>query len=559
MASPGDKDQQAIALAEVLEKHLPEPVRLVLFTSKSAPLAKDQQRLLEEIVKLSKRLSLEVHDLDADREAAARHGVTRAPCTVVVGARDYGLRFSGVTGGYEAGSLIEAILMAGNARSGLDPTVEGWVRRIEQPTRIEVFVTLTCPYCPRMVHVALQMAVANEHVGAEMVESAEFAEQARSFGHRGVPFVVVNGRLALEGALAPEEAVLEIMRVAAPAAYEELEAEVRSHAGARRVTAPRPRHRYDTIVVGAGPAAMSAAIYAVRTGLDVLLVGDRLGGQVADTATVENWLGVQSVGGRDLALMFRAHVEHYALAELLHARVAAVERTDGGFVVRLEDGTEYQGRSVVYCAGKQYRTLGVPGEARFLGHGISFCATCDAPLFQGRRVLVVGGGNSAFTAARDLLPYAAQIDLVNILPDWQADAAVQEAVAGDPKVRLHPATRVTEFIGESELTGARLEPAAGGDPQQVPIDGAFLEIGLIPNSAPVASLVPLNPAGEIVVNRDQSTAVPGFFAAGDVTDEPQKQIVVAEGAGAKAGLAAYDYVMSARGGARRGRRPATES
>lgn len=553
MAGAGDTKQETVNLREFLRQHLPEPVKLLLFTAKSAPLAKDQQGLLEDIVKLSERLSLEVFDLDADKEIAGRHGVDRAPCTVVAGRRDYGVRFFGLTGGYELSSLIEALLMVSNARSGLGPRLEDWVGRIRTPTHIEVFVTLTCPNCPGIVHLAHQMAVANDNVRADMIEAAEFPERAKAYDLVGVPLVAVNGRLAFQGRLSPEEAVLEILRVAAPDAFEEIEAQLRAGAGASRVLAPQTPHLYDAIVVGAGPAAMAAAIYAVRKGLDVLLVGDRLGGQMADTATIENWPGARRVGGHDLAVMFRAHVEHYALAERLHARVAAVQRRDGTFFARLEDGTEYQGRTVIYCAGKQYRTLGVPGEARFLGRGIGFCATCDAPLYGKKRVMVVGGGNSAFSAARDLLPYAAEIHLVNTAPDWQADAVLQAEVSRQPQVRRHAATRVAEFLGETELTGARLESAQTGTAQTLPVDGVFLEVGLSPNSGPVASLVPVNPNGEIIVNRDQSTAVPGFFAAGDVTDEPEKQIVVAEGAGAKAGLAAAAYLAATgvplRGGA----------
>lgn len=544
MADAGDKERKTAGLEELLRQHLPGPVRLLLFTSRQAPFAAEQRRLLEELVKLSDRLSLETHDLEADAELARRHGVDKAPCTVVLGGRGAGLRFYGLTGGHELSSLLEALLMAGSARSGLPPMLEEWVRRIDAPTHVEVFVTLTCPLCPKMVRLAHQMATVNDQVRAEMVEAAEFPEAARAHGLAGVPLVVVNGRHAFHGLLPPEEAVLEIMRIAVPGVFEELEAELRAKAGARRVQPPRAEHRYDTIVVGAGPAALSAALYAARNGVDVLLVGDRLGGQVADTATVENWLGAISVGGHDLAVLFRAHVEHYALAEQLHVRVAAVERAGADFVVRLEDGKAYRGRSVVYCAGKQYRTLGVPGEARFLGRGIAFCATCDAPLFAGKRVLVVGGGNSAFTAARDLLPHAAEVHIANIAPDWQADAALREEVARHPKVRLHPATQVEEFLGKDALSGARIAPAGGGEAVELPVDGVFLEVGLTPNSGPVAALVPLNPRGEIVVDRDQSTAVPGFFAAGDVTDEPEKQIVVAEGAGAKAGLAAYRWLAA---------------
>lgn len=547
MTDAHDTGREVIGIAELLQQHLPEPVKLVLFTSSSAPTSRDQQQLLEEIVKLSSRLSLAVYDLDANQDLGRAYDVDKAPCTAIIGARDYGMRFYGVTAGHELSTLLEGMLLASNGRSGLGPALEAWVGRIGTSTRIEVFVTLTCPYCPRVVHVAYQMAIANDHVRADVVEVAEFPELARARGLGGVPLVVVNGRHAFHGLRSPEEVILEVLRIVSPDVFEEVETDLRSRAGERRVQAPVPGHVYDVLVVGAGPAAMSAAVYAVRKGLDLLLLGDRLGGQVADTETVENWLGVERIGGHDLAIMFRAHLEHYRLAEAFQVRVAAVERRGDVFVARVADGPEYRARAVIYCAGKQYRTLGVPGETRFLGHGIAFCATCDAPLFRGKRVVVIGGGNSAFTAARDLIPYAAEIHLVNVMPDWQADAILQSTISGNPKVRLHAATSVTEFLGERDLTGVRLASAEAGEPQELPADGVFLEIGLTPNSGPVAELAALNPQGEIVVNRDQSTSVPGFFAAGDVTDEPEKQIVVAEGAGAKAGLAAFNYLVATGG------------
>ena len=200
---------------------------------------------------------------------------------------------------------------------------------------------------------------------------------------------------------------------------------------------------------------------------------------------------------------------------------------------------------MVYCAGKRYRTLGLPSEQRFLGHGIAFCATCDAPLYRDKRVAVVGGGNSAFTAARDLLPFARRIHIINILDRFQADPVLLEKVRNSGHVSLYPATEVKEFLGKEHLTGIRLQSTDGKQRQDLQVEGVFLEIGLVPNAAPLTNLLDLNAHGEVPVQRDQSTAVPGLFAAGDVTDEPVKQMIVAAGAGAKAALAAYEYLASA--------------
>ncbi len=526
---------------------LARPVRLVMFTQEHAcgP-CREQRQLLEELAGLSGRITLEVHDLLADAALARSYRVSRVPVTAVVADQDPGIRFVGVTLGYEFGSLIQAITMVASGDSGLEPELERWASLITEPLHLEVMVTLTCPYCPRMVHLAHQLAIANPLIFSEMVDAAEFPDLAQRYRVSGVPRTVINERPAFEGALPAADAILEILKAASPGAYEQVDAQLRAARGERKVQPLDPSHRYDVLIVGAGPAALSAAIYAARKDLDVALIGDHPGGQITDTALVENWLGVPQVGGLDLAQAFREHAERHRVAQALHATVTRVDARDGAFAVTTADGASYRASAVIYAAGARYRSLGVPGESRFLGHGISFCATCDAPLLAGKRVAIVGGGNSAFTAARDLLPFAEEIHLINILPGWQADPVLVAQVTTDRRVALHPATEVREFLGGDRLEGVRLRATDGGDRFDLAIDGAFLEIGLTPAAGPVAHLLALTSAGEIPVGRDQGTAVPGLFAAGDVTDEPGKQIVTAAAAGAKAALAVDRYLLNHR-------------
>lgn len=436
--------------------------------------------------------------------------------------------------------------MVSSGESGLEPEPARWAGLISEPLHLEIMVTLTCPYCPRMVHLAHQLALASPLVFAEMVDAAEFPDLAQRYQVSGVPRTVINERPAFEGALPPADAILEILKVASPAAYEQVDAELRQARGERKVHPLGPGHRYDVLIVGAGPAAMTAAVYAARKNLDVAVIGDHPGGQVTDTALVENWPGIPQIAGPDLAEAFRGHAERHPVAQALHTTVTRVDTDGGAFSVTAADGTGYRAATVIYAAGARYRSLGVPGESRFLGHGISFCATCDAPLLRGKRVAIVGGGNSAFTAARDLLPFADEVHLVNILPAWQADPVLVTEVTADPRVTLHPATEVREFLGSSRLEGIRLQAADGASRFDLAIDGAFLEIGLTPAAGPVAHLLPLDASGEIPAGRDQSTAVPGLFAAGDVTDEPDKQIVTAAAAGARAALAAHRYLLDRR-------------
>ncbi|MGE0082647.1 MAG: FAD-dependent oxidoreductase [Thiohalomonadaceae bacterium] len=543
MAEYLDPDTKA-QVSEILAR-LPAPVRLVYFTQAQACGAcREQRELLEALAGLSGNVSLEVHDLVAEPEAARALGIDKVPATAMIGADgDVGIRFYGLTAGFEFASLIEAIARVAEGQSGLAPEVEALVRLIDVPVHLEVMVTLTCPFCPRAVHLAHQFALANPLIRADMVESAEFPHLVQRYGVHGVPRTVINGAYGFEGALPAGQAVMEILRAVKPEVYERLEAELRELRGERRVAAPSPDHLYQTAIVGAGPAALTAALYAARKGLDTVLIGERVGGQVADTATVENWPGVASIGGRELGEAFRRHAEVYPVAERLHVRVNRIERAEDRFLLHVDGGMRLQARTVVYCAGKQYRRLGVPGEERFLGRGVGFCATCDAPLYRDKRVAVVGGGNSAFTAVRDLLGFAREIHLIHIGERFTADATLQQEVMAAPRVTCHRSLRVLAFLGDERLTGVRVQSVDGSERFDIAVDGVFLEIGLTPNADPVRDLLALNPAGEIPVQRDQSTAMPGFFAAGDVTDEPEKQIVVAAGAGAKAALAAHRFLM----------------
>jgi len=535
-------DEKAQKKLQAVFENLKSPVKLILFTQKNAchP-CMEQQGILREVETLSDKITLEIRDMIDDALLAREYKVGKVPATIVLGKKDYGIRFYGITAGYEFTSLVEAIQMVSRGSSGLPHDIEPLLKMIDTPVHLEIMVTLTCPYCPQMVHVAHQLAMANENIRADMVESAEFPQLVQRYRVSGVPRTVINEQPAFEGALPPLDAVLGILKAVKPDVYNRIDEEMRQLRGERQVAEISTDRVYDILIVGAGPAAMSAAIYGIRKGLDIALIGDHVGGQITDTASIENWLGIPSISGEDITVQFRNHAERYALAERLNVKILSVERHSEGFAAKAADDKIYYSRSIVYCAGKEYRRLGVPGEQRFQGSGIAFCATCDAPLYLDKRVAVVGGGNSAFTAARDLLHYAREIHIINIQENFQADPVLIQAVTEATQVHLHPATYVKEFLGEDILSGIRLE-TADGSLIDLPVDGAFLEIGLEANTGPVRDLLPLNEMGEIPVNKDQSTTVPGFFAAGDVTDEPEKQIVVAAGAGAKAALAAARYV-----------------
>jgi alkyl hydroperoxide reductase subunit F len=544
-SDPDLPDEVATQARQQFER-LQEPVRLLFFTQPHACGACAEQReLLEALVALSDKLTLEVHPLDST--PATDHGIDKAPATVVRGETDPGIRFYGLTGGYEFGSLLEAIQLVSHGTAGLEPALATLAAAIRTPIHIEVLVTLACPYCPKMVHLAHQLAVASEQVRADMVDAGEFPQLVNRYDVHGVPLTVVNGRRGFEGALPAEQAILEILKSADPEAWEQLEAQLREAQGLRKAREADSSEVYDIIVVGAGPAGLSAALYAQRKGRQTVLIGRQAGGQINDTALVENYPGLVQIGGAELAQLMRQHVEAYPVAERCHTQVERIERDGALFRVHTGDGQTYRGRTLICCTGKRYRRLDVPDEERFIGRGVAWCATCDAPLFRDQRVAVVGGGNSAFTAVRDLLRYAAEVHLVHMLDDFQADPVLVEEIRRaeeEGKVHIHLNSQVRGYLGREHLEGLRLAAADGKARYDLAVDGVFLEIGLEPNSAPLAQLVQLNAQDEVPVDRDQSTSVPGLFAAGDVTDEVDKQIVIAAGAGARAALAADRYLAS---------------
>jgi alkyl hydroperoxide reductase subunit F len=530
-------------LKRVLGK-LPARVDIFYFTQENAcPGCRDQQRLLEEIAKHSDKIRLKVFDFVRDSGEADRYRIDKIPATVLVGKKDYGIRFYGLTAGYEFQSLIEAIVMIATGKSGLTAEFEEMVRHIDQPAHIEVMTTLTCPYCPRAVHAALQLAMVNDNIRADMVESAEFPQLTQRYDVTGTPKTVINETHSFVGAMPAERVYREVLKATNPEEYKRIEAAIRESRGHRHVRNAEADHEYDVIIIGGGTAAMSAAVYAARKALDVLLVAKDLGGQINYTALVDNYLGLPNIDGKEMVEQFVVHMEQFPIAEALGTAVVKIEKQNETFVVKTEDKKYYTGKSVIYCAGKQYHKLGVPGEDRFMGRGVAFCATCDAPLYKNKKVAVVGGGNSAFTSVRDLLSFAREIHLIHRSDKFRADSELVKEISGAKNVTLHTNTVVKEIMGDDRLTGIRVRPADGGMGYDLEVDGVFLEIGLVPNTSPVENLVKLSDKGEIPVTRENATSVPGFYAAGDVTDVPEKQIIIAAGEGAKAALSAYNYLI----------------
>lgn len=537
-------DEKTKAELQTILAALVSPVKLLFFTQKNpCPTCMQQNALLKELVSLSDKLELKVFDFVLHGNEAKNYTIDTIPATAVIGKKDYGIRFYGITAGYEFTSLLEAIIMVSTGRSGLDPQLEELVSNIKEPIHIQVMVTLTCPYCPKMVHVAHQFAFINDNIQADMMEASEFPQLAQKYDVSGVPKTIINEVYSFEGAL-PEEAVyLEILKAVNPDEFRRLDEAIREIQGTRKVTMAEEGHEYEVIIVGGGPAAMSAAIYAERKGLDVALIAKKLGGQITYTASIENYLGLPGFSGMQMTEQFRNHLESYPIAEALGINVVKVMKEENTFVVVTDDKRQFKAPSVIYCAGKEYRKLGVPGEERFIGKGIGFCATCDAPLYRDKRVAVVGGGNSAFTAVRDLLNFASEIHLVHRRKEFRADNVLVREVLKTKTLALHTPMIIRSFLGKDKLTGVRLESIDGNEKLDLNVDAVFLEIGLTPNTHPLKELVKLNEWNEVPVNQDQSTTIKGLFAAGDVTGVKEKQISIAVGQGALAALTAHRFLV----------------
>lgn len=299
---------------------------------------------------------------------------------------------------------------------------------------------------------------------------------------------------------------------------------------------------YDVIVLGGGPAGLNAALYAKRKGLEVAIFAKRFGGQVLDTSTVENYLGFDTLTGEGLSQKFMDHLDTLAVPMAEEISISTIGKDGDIFVIGLENGESYRGRSVIVALGSRPRRLGVPGEETYAGKGVAYCAICDGPLFKGKTVTVAGGGNSAVEAALDLAKIAAHVILVH-RSRLRADAVLVEKLEQTENIEVHLETKILEAVGDEKLTGIKVE-RPDGVTEILPTDGLFIEIGYLPNSQLFDGWLELNGHGEIVIDADNRTSLPGVFAAGDITVVSYKQIAIAVGEGAKAALSANAWLNS---------------
>lgn len=491
---------------------LTRPVELVL-TLDDSPTARELEALARAVAGTSPQLSITTGDGPGRRPAL---GITTpdAPARI---------HFAGVPSGHEFTSLVLAILQVGGHPPRVAPAVLDRVRSLTTELTFETVVSLSCQLCPDVVQALNLLASQNPRIRHTMIDGALAAEEMAARGVLAVPSVFLNGTLLQQGRATLED----LLDAVAPA-----------------VAAPLTvRDPYDVLVLGGGPAGVAAAVYAARKGIRTGLVAERLGGQLLDTLAVENFISVPHTDGPALARGLREHLAAYAVEVL--EREAAVRLVPGSPLgVELTSGARLEARAVVVATGARWRTLGVPGEVQYRNRGVAYCPHCDGPLFRGKPVAVVGGGNSGVEAAIDLAGLASHVTLLEFEPALRADAVLVAALRRLPNVTIltHVETRAVEGDG-GRVTGLALRDRSSGAEHGLAVAGVFVQIGLVPNTEFLRGTVPLTPRGEIRVDARGATEVPGVYAAGDCTTVPFKQIVVAAGEGAKAALGAFEARM----------------
>jgi NADH-dependent peroxiredoxin subunit F len=504
------------------------PIELVAALDES-PKSTELSDLLTEITGMSDKITLR-----RDGDAVSAGG--RRPSFAIqrVGTHIQ-VVFAGVPLGHEFTSLVLALLQVGGHPSRAAQELLDQVRDLGGEHHFETFYSLSCQNCPDVVQALNLMAVLNPNVTHVAIDGAVFPREAEQRGVLAVPMVFRNGEQFGQGRMSLEEIVGKVDDQAAGRQAE-------------RISALDP---FDVLVVGAGPAGSTAAIYAARKGIRTALLAERIGGQVLDTVAIENFVSVPHTEGPKLAAALESHVRDYEVEILTNQRATALRPAtlDGGLAeVDLAGGGVLRARNVVLATGAKWRQIGVPGESDYLTKGVTYCPHCDGPLFKGKRVAVIGGGNSGAEAAIDLAGIVSHVTLLEFDHQLRADAVLQRKLHSLPNVDVIVSARSTAVNGDGDrVTGLEYEDRISGESRQLPLEGIFVQIGLHPNTSWLAGAVKLSERGEIVIDPAGRTSAPGVFAAGDCTTVPYKQIIVAMGAGATASLSAFDHLIRTTG------------
>ena len=477
--------------------------------------------LLNDIVSLTDKITLKTDGSDARRPSFALNRV----------GEDTGVTFAGIPMGHEFTSLVLALLQVGGHPSKLDAETIAQIKSIEGTFEFETYFSLSCQNCPDVVQALNLMAVLNPNIRNVSIDGALFQEEVERRQIMAVPSIYLNGEVFGAGRMEVKEIL----------------AKIDTNAGSRDAEKMNAKDAFDVLVVGGGPAGAAAAIYAARKGIRTGVAAERFGGQVLDTMAIENFISVQETEGPKLARALEEHVRQYDvdIMNLQRASALVPASSEGGLhEVKFDNGASLKAKTVILSTGARWREMGVPGEQEYKAKGVCFCPHCDGPLFKGKRVAVIGGGNSGVEAAIDLAGIVAHVTLLEFADTLRADAVLQNKLYSLPNVTVIKSAQTTEVVGDGQkVTGLTYKDRTTEQLHTVELEGIFVQIGLLPNSDWLKGTVELNRFGEIIVDAKGATNVPGVFAAGDVTTVPYKQIVIAVGEGSKASLSAFDHLI----------------
>jgi alkyl hydroperoxide reductase subunit F len=486
------------------------------------PKSRELHDLLNDIAEQSDKVTVATDGQDARRPSFE---IRRAGTDVKVA-------FAGLPMGHEFTSLVLALLQVGGHPPKVEPDVIEQIRALEGDFLFETYFSLSCQNCPDVVQALNAMSVINPRIRHVAIDGALFQEEVSARQVMAVPTVLLNGKEFTQGRKG----------------LEELLAMLDTGAVARAAEALRAKEVFDVLVVGGGPAGAAAAIYAARKGIATGVASERFGGQVLDTMAIENFISVPETEGPKLAAALETHVRNYDVDVMNLQRAVGLKAPSapGELVeVAFESGATLRAKTVVLSTGARWRQMNVPGEQQYRNKGVAYCPHCDGPLFKGKRVAVIGGGNSGVEAAIDLAGIVRHVTLIEFDAQLRADAVLQRKLNSLPNVTVITSGQTSEVLGDGQrVTGLVYQDRTSGESRTVELDGVFVQIGLVPNTEWLKdSGVKLSPRGEIETDARGATSAPGVFAAGDATTTPYKQIVIAMGEGSKAALSAFDYLI----------------
>jgi alkyl hydroperoxide reductase subunit F len=438
------------------------------------------------------------------------------------------IRFAGIPMGHEFTSLVLALLHTGGHPAKVEPEVIEQIKGLQGTYEFETYISLSCQNCPEVVQALNIMSVFNPNISHTMIDGALNQEEVDARQIMAVPTVYLNGEVFGQGRQSLPEIIAKLDKNSVKQAAE-------------KISKKAP---FDVLIVGGGPAGSAAAIYAARKGIRTGIVAERFGGQVMDTMAIENFISVKETEGPKLVSALEEHVKEYDVDIMNLQRANKLAAQDNMIHVELESGATLSSKAVILATGARWKELNIPGEKEYRGHGVAYCPHCDGPLFKGKHVAVVGGGNSGVEAAIDLAGIVSHVSLLQFDPELTADAVLQKKVRSLSNVTVITNAQSTEITGEGgKVNGLEYKDRVSGDTQRIELAAVFVQIGLVPNTDWLKGTIDLSKYGEIEVNHHGMTSLPGVFAAGDVTTIPYKQIIMAMGDGAKAALGTFDYLI----------------